>query len=75
MTEEEEVYRGSFVILRPVDMGYFVTVDPPLPDGHDRTRTFAMKNDAWRYASGLWSEHRLPLRDETDGNTARQFSE
>lgn len=71
---EEEAYHGPLVILRSVGMGYLVTVDPPLPDGHDRTRTFAMKNDAWGYARGLWSDHRLPLRDESGGNTARQFS-
>lgn len=74
MTDEPEEYHGSFVILRPTGMGYSVTVAPPLADGQDRSRTFVTKIDAWSYASGLWTDHRLPFRDETDGNTGREFN-
>jgi hypothetical protein len=40
-----------------------------MPDGLDRTRTYTTKDAAWGYARDLWCEHRLPFRDETDGNT------
>ena len=59
------------VILRPSPEGYQVTVHPPLPDGRDRTRTFADKSGAWSYAQGLWTDHRLGLRDETVSNTVK----
>ena len=72
--DEPEPYQGPFVVLRPVGMGFVVTVDPPLPDGHDRTRTFSTKDAAWNYAQATWSDNRLPLLDLSAGNVSRQFS-
>lgn len=69
--EEAGAFHGPFVVIRPIGMGYEVTVNPPLPDGQDRTRTFATKHDAWGYASGIWREWHLPVRDLTEGNTGR----
>jgi hypothetical protein len=66
---EAEEYHGSFVILRPDRMGFIVTVEPPLPDGEDRTRTYAEKHSAWGFARELWCELRLPFRDESDVRT------
>lgn len=71
MTEEPEPYVGPFVVLSPDPIGFRVTIDPP-PPGDDPTRTYRLKIDAWAYASRLWRAGRLPLRDETQGNTARQ---
>jgi hypothetical protein len=62
----------SLVIIRPVPEGYQVDVQPPLPDGEDRARTFADKVSAWSFAQGLWTEHRLGCVDETDGRTGRE---
>jgi len=59
------------VILRPVPEGYSVAVEPPLPDGEDRTRTFADKSGAWTFAQGLWTDHKLGFRDETVGNVTK----
>jgi hypothetical protein len=36
------------------------------------SRTFNGKDAAWSYARDLWSIFKLPLRDLTDGNTARE---
>jgi hypothetical protein len=58
------------VVLRPVPEGWRVSVEPPLPDGEDRTRTYADKVGAWTYAQGLWTDHRLGFRDESLGNVA-----
>jgi hypothetical protein len=60
------------VVLRPVSAGYQVTVEPPLPDGRDRTRTYSDKVSAWAYAQGLWTDHRLGCCDETDGHGGRE---
>ena len=70
MEEEPEPYCGPFVILAPDPLGYRVSIDPP-PPGDDPARTFREKCDAWRYASDWWTALRCPLRDMTDGNTAR----
>lgn len=59
---------SSIVVIRPVAEGYEVAVEPPLPDGQERTLTFYDKSNAWSYAQGLWSEHRLGLSDLTVGN-------
>lgn len=59
---------GSVVVIRPAPEGYSVDVDPPLPDGLNRARTFADKAAAWGYAQATWVEHRLGLRDETRAN-------
>lgn len=71
---EPEAYTGPFVILYAVGMGWSVGVYPPLPDGLDRSRTFACKSEAWRYAQALWSEWRLPFKDLSAGNTGRDQS-
>lgn len=62
------------VVLRPAPEGYAVDVDPPLPDGLSRARTFATKLAAWTYASALWRDHGLGLRDETFIGTSRTRS-
>lgn len=59
------------VVIRPVPEGYQISVEPPLPDGRDRTLTFADKSGAWAYAQGIWADHRLGLRDETVGNVSK----
>jgi len=56
------------VVIRPVPEGFEVTVEPPLSDGAERTLTFCDKSNAWKYAQGLWTEHRLGLSDLTVGN-------
>jgi hypothetical protein len=73
--EEEEPYIGSFVTLRADGPLHVVAVDPPLPDGLDRTRTYSTKDAAFGYARELWCEHRLPFRDFSDGNTGRDQAE
>jgi hypothetical protein len=59
------------VIFRRVPEGYTVSIDPPLPDGEDRSHTFADKAAAWSLAQAWWTEHRLGLRDETIINVTR----
>ena len=56
------------VVIRPAPEGYAVDVEPGLPDGLNRARTFAAKAAAWAYAQDTWREHRLGLRDETRAN-------
>ena len=56
----------SLVTIRRVPEGYFVNVEPPLPDGEDRRRTFGSKCAAFSYAGGIWSEHRLGACDMTE---------
>ncbi len=65
-------YNGPFVVLASAGPCWIVSVDPPLPDGSgDRSQTFATKIAAWSYAQAIWTDHRLPLRDLSAGNTAR----
>lgn len=70
MTEEPEHYGGAFVVVEPVATGYRVRVE--LPPGCDLSRTCESKDEAWSWAACVWSAFRLPLRDMTDANTARQ---
>jgi hypothetical protein len=74
MCDELEPYRGPFVVLSPDPIGYRVSIDPP-PPGDDPTRTFRLKDDAWRYASDWWTALRCPLRDMTDHNVAHAEAE
>jgi len=60
------------VVLRPVAEGWQISVEPPLPDGEDRTRTYGTKTAAWSYAQGLWSDFRLGFRDESVGNVTKR---
>lgn len=55
------------VIIRRVAEGYHVDVQPPLPDGEDRARTFRDKVSAWSFAQGLWAEHKIGCCDMTEG--------
>ncbi|MBA3511839.1 hypothetical protein [Sphingomonas sp.] len=71
MVEEPPPYRGPFVVIEPEPRGrYRVSIDPLT--GLDLSRTFATKDEGWSYARDLWSIFRLPLRDLTDSNTARE---
>lgn len=72
MIVDPKPYEGPFVTLRTDGRLYTVTVEPPLPDALDRSRTFACKSQAWGYASDLWRSGHLPFRDFTDGNTGQQ---
>lgn len=64
-----EQQEARFVVIEPVQGGFSVKIQPtPVSE---RPRVFSDKNEAWSYARDLWSEHRLPLRDLTDGNSAR----
>jgi hypothetical protein len=74
MCEEPELYRGPFVVLESVPLGYRVSIDPP-PPGDDPTRTFAEKHDAWGYARECWTALGCTLRDFTEHNTARAEAE
>ncbi|MBW4330048.1 hypothetical protein KY084_04065 [Stakelama sp. CBK3Z-3] len=70
---------GSFVVLRPVGLAYLVTVEPPLADGADRSGTYSDKDSGWGAARALWTDLRLPFRDETEGHfgnhNAKKFAE
>ncbi|MGN6156265.1 MAG: hypothetical protein ACTHN4_11125 [Sphingomicrobium sp.] len=71
MCEEQEPYVGPFVVIEPEPHGqYRVSIDPLT--GLDLSRHFDGKDAAWSYARDLWSIFKLPLRDLTDGNTARE---
>lgn len=70
MIEEPQPYSGPFVVLEPDPIGYRVSIDKPL--GLDLSRTFRTKDEGWHYARDLWSIFKLPLRDLTDHNTARE---
>jgi hypothetical protein len=72
MIDEAEPYRGPFVVIEPEPHGHYrVSIDPMT--GLDLSRRFDGKNAAWSYARDLWSIFRLPLRDLTDGNVARDI--
>jgi hypothetical protein len=71
---EEPPYSGPFVVIEPEPHGqYRVSIDPLA--GLDLSRSFDGKDEAWHYAQDLWSIFKLPLRDLTDHNTARNAAE
>jgi hypothetical protein len=71
MCEELEPYVGPFVVIEPDQRGqYRVSIEPPIP--LDLSRHFDGKDAAWHYAQDLWSIFKLPLRDLTDHNVARE---
>jgi hypothetical protein len=71
MCEEPEPYGGPFVVIEPEERGqYRVSIDPIT--GLDLSRRFDGKDPAWAYARCLWELFKLPLRDLTDGNIARE---
>jgi hypothetical protein len=69
--DPEPPYVGPFVVIEPEAHGqYRVSIDPMT--GLDLSRTFDAKDPAWSYARDLWSIFKLPLRDLTDHNVARE---
>jgi hypothetical protein len=74
MIVNPEPYTGPFVTLRPDGPLYTVNVEPTLPDGLDRSRTFGCKSQAYGHARDLWSEHRLPFKDFSEGNTGQNHN-
>ena len=70
--EQPEPYHGPMVVIEPVEpLGYRVRLE--LSPGDDLARTSPSKDEAWSWAMCLWSAFKLPLRDATDGNVAREF--
>jgi hypothetical protein len=65
-------YSGPFVCIRPVDgFSWSVGIEPILSTGEGEPRTYGSKSEAFGAARALWSDHRLPCRDMTVGETAR----
>ena len=74
MCEEPERYSGAFVVIEAEAHGrYRVSIDPLT--GLDLSRQFDAKDPAWSYARDLWSIFKLPLRDLTDHNVARNTAD
>ena len=71
--EEALPYDGPYVCIRPDGPAYTVMIDPPLPTGEGVARSFGSKVEAWSAAQFLWSQHRLPLRDFTDGHVEMHY--
>lgn len=65
-------HSGPVVILRADSDSYVVAVEPPLPTGLGAPRTYGAKNDAWAAARCLFTDFRLPFRDETEGHFGRR---
>lgn len=67
-------YTGPFVTIRPAgDLAWSVCIEPILPTGEGRPRTYGSKHEAFGAARVLWTEHGLPLRDMTVCETSRAF--
>ena len=65
----------SFVTIRPDGLDYIVAIEPVLPTGEGKPRTFGSKHDAFFAARVLWTDHRLPVRDFTDGHVGPRSDE
>ena len=71
MCDDPEPYGGPFVVIEPEPHGHYrVSIAPPIP--LDLSRHFETKNEAWAYLRDLAAIFKLPLRDMTDGNVARE---
>lgn len=64
-------YSGSFVVLRPVELAFAVTLEPPLPGLTIGVVSFGCKSAAWGYARQLWTANRLPFKDFTHGGVGQ----
>lgn len=73
--EPEPSYSGPFVVIEPVGQDYRVETRPLLPSGEGSPRTFGSKHEAFGAARALWTAHRLPLLDLTDGHVAAHREE
>lgn len=71
MPIDPDPYTGPFVTLRADGPLYTVDIEPRLPDGLDRSRTYACKSQAWGYARDLWVSTCLPFKDYSEGNVGR----
>ncbi len=75
LPDEEEPrlrYSAPFVCIRPAgDLAWSVSIEPILPNGIGEPRTYGSKHEAFGAARDLWTEHKLPCRDFTIGETAR----
>ena len=61
-------YSGPFVCIRPTaDLAWSVSIEPILPTGDGKPRTYGSKHEAFGAARDLWTEHKLPCLDLTDG--------
>ena len=65
--EDEALYNGPYVTVRPIGTAYSVAIEPPPPTGDGEPRTFGSKHEAFGAARDLWTEHRLPCLDLTEG--------
>ena len=73
--DDEALYNGPYVTVRPIGTTYAVAIEPPLPTGDGEPRTFGSKHEAFGAARELWTANRLPLRDFTVSETARAYSD
>lgn len=71
--EPEPPYTGPFVTIRPEGTAYTVAVEPTLPTGGGSPRIYGSKIEAFSAASELWSAHRLPCCDLTQGRIAAHY--
>ena len=66
----EPPYSGPIVVIEPEGRNYRVETRPVLPTGEGSPRTYGSKHEAFGAARDLWTAHRLPLLDLTDGHVA-----
>lgn len=69
--DDEPLYTGPYVTVRPFGTTYAVAIEPPPATGDGEPRTFGSKHEAFGAARELWTANRLPLRDFTLSETAR----
>ena len=68
-------YSGSFVTIRPQGASYTVAIEPTPATGDGDPRTYGSKHEAFGAARDLWTEHRLPCLDLTEGQVRGHHDE
>lgn len=58
---------AHFVVIRPDGASYTVAIEPPPLTGGGDPRTYGSKHEAFGAARDLWTHHRLPCLDLTEG--------
>lgn len=72
--DDQPPYDGPFVVIAPEGLTYTVKIEPsPLPSGDGEPRTYGSKHEAFGAAQALWSAHKLPCRDLTDGHVSQHY--
>ncbi len=71
----EPPYDGPFCVIRPNGLTYTVAIEPAPLTGEGSPQTYGSKHEAFGAARDLWTAHRLPLLDLSDGKVAAHREE